>query len=197
MPGAHLGYAFHLSTRTRHEDAIAEGRRAVELAPLDLTMRTALAEHYINARRYDEALQELRKVIDMDPTFQRAEGLLGWVYEATGRSEEAFGAYERAGTLTPENASALRAVLSREGPRGAQREWLRLVRSAATSSRSTWLAGIHAQLGERDEAFAELERAYDSREGQLAFLRVSFRLDALRSDPRFDDLLRRIGFPES
>ena len=72
FPRAHFWYGYHLGTRGRHEEAIAEARRAVELAPLDLLARTVLAEQLVYARRYDDALQEARKVLDMDPTFKRA-----------------------------------------------------------------------------------------------------------------------------
>jgi TolB-like protein len=195
LPWAHAGYAGHLGTRGRHDEAIAEGRRAVELAPLELRWRDVLSSQYRWARRYDEALEEARKVVEMDPTFQRGYWVLAAAYEALGRYEEVIGAWERSGRFTPENASALRRALSQEGPQSFWREALRMALNAP-EWRHTDLAWFHARLGERDEAFAELERAYASREAALVFLRVDFRLDPIRDDPRFDDLVRRVGIPE-
>ncbi len=93
------------------------------------------------------------------------------------------------------STSELRTALSREGERGCWRALLGIARSRGASP--DLLAQYHAELGEQDEAFAELERAYAARVGQLNFLRVTPLLDALRGDPRFDELVRRVGIPES
>jgi hypothetical protein len=97
--------------------------------------------------------------------------------------------------LDSARSAELRAALAKDGERGYWRALLRIARKQG--ARPDILAQYHAQLGERDEAFAELERAYAERVGQLNFLRVTPYLDALRDDPRYDELVRRIGIPES
>ncbi len=194
---AHLGYCCHLSSRRRHEDAIAEVRQAVELSPFNLTLRTDLAHYHRHARRYGDALDHVRSVIALDPNFQFAHWVAAGIYGALGRYEEQIGAYEHAGGVASEAAAALRATLSREGAQGYFRELLGVVRSQPWGQRPLILAQHHAQLGQRDEAFAELERAYASRDGRLAYLRVDVTYDPIRDDPRFDALVRRIGIPDS
>ncbi len=197
QPGAHHILAFHLAARGRHEEAIAEARRSVELAPLDLVMRSGLGLTYLFTRRFGDAVEELGKLVAMDPTFRLAHSYLGRTYLALGRYEEAIGAFERAGEYSPRIASELRGVVSREGRQGYCRELLRIAQDPAIRVPHAVLAGIQGQLGQRDEAFAELERAYTLREGQLAYLRVEPTFDPIRDDPRFVDLVRRVGIPES
>jgi TolB-like protein/class 3 adenylate cyclase len=191
-----LGYPVNLVTRGREDEAIAEGRRAVAVDPLSLPVRTSLAVALFLARRYNEALAESGKVLEMDSTYRRAHFDLASSLHALGRYEEGIGAFERAGTIGPEMASALHGALSREGPGGYYREWLRIAPDVPAMTH-VGLALVYAQLGERDEAFAELERAYTSREGSLVYLRTYFWFDPIRDDPRFDELVRRVGIPES
>jgi TolB-like protein len=193
---AHLCYAWHLETRGHHEEAIAENRRAVELAPLDLYMRNHLAIRYWLARRYDEAFEQVRLVLERDPNFAAAQFSNAVAFGTLGRYEEQIDALERMPGFPPAAISAFREALSREGHTGYAHAVLGFLRSAPRP-RPFDLALIHGQLGERDEAFAELERSYAARDGRLVYLRVDPRLDPLRDDPRFADLVRRIGIPES
>jgi tetratricopeptide (TPR) repeat protein len=196
LHGPHNNYAWHLASRGRLEEAIAESRQAVALDPAFLSYRSVLAQLHWYARRYDDALSEIRKILEMDPTLLFAYRLLGDHYDfLLGRHEDGIAAYEKGGLWTPEQASTLRAALEREGPRGFWRARLPLERSRAGAQHS-FLSMLHAKLDERDEAFAELEHAYASREF-LAALRVHPAWDPIRDDPRFDDLVRRLGIPES
>jgi tetratricopeptide (TPR) repeat protein len=130
----------------------------------------------------------------MDPMFPAA---IGGIYRAWGRHEEAIASWEKLGVWSPEQAAALRAALSQRGTQGYLRDLLRILRSRSVPVHIR-LAGIHAQLGERDEAFAELELAYAAREGDLVWVRTfPPGVDSIRDDPRFADLVRRIGIPES
>jgi tetratricopeptide (TPR) repeat protein len=196
LPYSHLGLGYSLAARGRPDEGIAEGRRAVELAPFDLSVRTSLAEQYLFARRYDDALAEARKILELDPSFGPAHRLLSRIHEAQGRYEDAISDLERGETLTREQASELRAALAREGPRGYWRGMLDIVRSHPPA-RPDRLAKCYGELGDLDLAFAELERAYSARIPQLIQLRVNPSFDALRGDPRFDALVRRVGIPES
>jgi TolB-like protein len=191
--GAHVVYAFHLVTRGHHDEAIAELRRALELAPLNLLVLSHLANHYLLARRYDDALKAAREVLDIDPTFGPAQGWLAESYRLLGRHEEALAALESTGANTPEHVSSLRRALSRAGAQGYVRQLLRINRDRDPVT----CAALHAELGERDQAFAELERAYREHRFRLVFLRVIHSFDPIRDDPRFGDLIRRVGIPES
>jgi adenylate cyclase len=195
LPAAHVHLGYDLAMRGRHEEAIAAGRRAVELAPFDLTVRSSLVDHFALARRYDEALAVARGIVEMDPAVVVAHRAIARIHEVQGQYEQAIPAWEAAGVLDSARSAELRAALAAHGERGYWRALLRIAREQG--ARPDILAQYHAQLGERDEAFAELERAYEARVGQLALLRVTPFLDALRDDPRYDELVRRIGIPES
>ncbi len=198
IPWVHQTHAFQMAAMGRLEEAIAAMRRAVELAPLDLWMRTSLAEISFMARAFDATVAATREVVAMDPSYWRAHRLLGRTLDVLDRHEEAIGAHELGGTLKPAEATALRTALAQGGPLGYWRERLRLARDAAQPPPPyPTLVEIHVRLGQRDEAFAELELAYAARIGQLSLLRTDARLDPLRDDPRFVELVRRIGIPES
>jgi tetratricopeptide (TPR) repeat protein len=152
-----------------------------------------------NAGRYEDALAAARAsgVLEMDPTSRPALAQLGGIYGALGRYEEAVAHWEKAMLWTPEQASALRGALSQGGRQGYLREVLRIARARPVAVHIR-LAALHGQLGERDEAFAELEAAYAAREGDLVWVRTfPPGLDSIRDDSRFADLVRRIGIPES
>jgi serine/threonine protein kinase/tetratricopeptide (TPR) repeat protein len=190
---AHWGYAFLLSALGRHDQAIAEGLRAVEVAPLDLTVRIALAEQFEMARQYDNAIKECRKILKIDPTFGRAYGDMASLYEESKRYPEAIAAYQKSLELSGAGAdeiARMRHAYQQEGIKGWRR-W-----SMSRDTRMSNFAADYAVLGERDRAFEYLERAYVERDGDLIFLKTDPDFDSLRSDPRYADLLRRIGLPQ-
>jgi tetratricopeptide (TPR) repeat protein len=198
FPLAHSGYSLYLVSRGRFEEAIAAERRAVELAPLELVWRVSLAARLEYASHYDEALAQVRDVLALDPSFRAAHSYLIGFYFRQGRYEEWIEARERTGKLDPQEASALRGALARGGERGVLSEYVRSVRAPfAGWSQDLLLAALHARLGERDEAFSELERAYAARDPYLSTLRVFSPWDPIRDDPRFHDLIRRVGIPDS
>jgi TolB-like protein/tetratricopeptide (TPR) repeat protein len=191
---AHSGQADHLTTRLHHEEAIARMRQAVELDPLSASRRTQLAFTCLGARRLAEALEHVQGALEIDRTFTMAHRVASFVNSTMGRHADAIEALERFG-LSSEAVSGLRRALSRDGEQGLAREELRLFRSLPGTQRIT-LAALHARIGERDEAFAELEGAYALHDGQLIYLRASARFDPICDDPRFADLARRIGIPD-
>ena len=190
-------YAFHLVTRGRNEEAIAQARRTIELDPHDLSRRAAIGAVYRLARRHEDALAELRKILAIDRSMPQVHRELAWAYEQLDRYEEAIAAYQQAEMIGAEEASALRAALSQRGPQGFLREALRLSKLHPPGWPHYYAATFHSQLGDRDAAFAALELAYASREGGLVSLRVEARLDSIRDDPRFAELVRRVGIPDS
>ncbi len=196
-------YASYLSAMGRHREAIDVAQRAVEVAPLDLFARTQLAQAFFFARDYDRGVQEVRETLELDPDYSRAHQWLAWLYELLGRYEEAVDARAKMATLAEAESAgevpAIRAAYETDGPEGY---WRALIQHQERDARITRLGPMHfvwpyALLGDADQAFAWLERAYEERDHDLVFLLTDPTLDSIRSDPRFDDLLRRIGFPES
>ena len=196
---AHSLYAACLSGQGRFEETLSEMKRALELDPLSLYDNTNLACHLNNARRYDEAVEQFRKTIEMDQSFAQAHLWLGQAYEAKQMYEEAISEFNKAIALygrSPSAIAALGHVYAVAGRNGDARRYLRelqeLARKRYVSSYD--IAVIFTGLGENDQAFVRLGDAYERRDGWLAFwLKVDSRLDPLRPDARYQELLRRVG----
>ena len=195
-PGAsepHRTYGWLLSLLGRHEQAIAEAREGRELDPLSSNANYDLAFALAVARRYDEALEQLHKVLELDPKFFRARIGLGHIYAAQSRYAEALAELAKAGAR-PEIMAWLHALAGREAK--ARKALARALERKRAGTSRVILSATYALLGEKDKAFKCLEQAYEERDWVLIFLRTFFPLDPLRSDPRFQDLLRRMKFPE-
>jgi TolB-like protein/Tfp pilus assembly protein PilF len=197
---AYSDYGIYLSAMGRHAEAIAQGQRAAVLDPLDLSGRAVRAEYYIFARDYDRAIEELQGLIEIEPTFARAYSIFGWIYNVSGRFEEAIEASRKEGKFTDEEAASLQAAFSDHGRNGYwrwHRERYETERSKGHPVNLIELAWVYAQLGNADAAFALLDEAFEMRNGDLTFLKVDSYWDPIRGDPRFDELLRRMNFPDS
>jgi tetratricopeptide (TPR) repeat protein len=154
----------------------------------------------LQARRYDEAITQSRKAIEIEPNFPSAHLVLGRSYRAKGQYSEAVAEFIKLAELIG------RGEASREMhdayANGGWNGYLRYVAENGTTKTTVGyrlaydVAASLAGLGEKDEAFAWLERSYQQREYELTLLRVSPEMDNLRSDPRFTDLLRRVGLAQ-
>jgi serine/threonine protein kinase/tetratricopeptide (TPR) repeat protein len=198
---AHLYYTNLLTTRGRFEEAQAAARRAQELDPLSLIITHTPGWIDYFARRYDEAIAEIKKTIEMDPTFVVSHWYMSLCYERKGMDREALTAIEEAVRFSggePLFLSALGRIHATFGRRAeAEATLARLEEMAGGRYVSPYyVAAIHAALGETDAAFARHEKALEERSHGLTFLLVDPGVDPLRSDPRFDDLLRRVGLPK-
>ncbi|MBI4512831.1 MAG: tetratricopeptide repeat protein [Gemmatimonadetes bacterium] len=197
-PGAHHWYADFLSAMGRHEEAIPEAVRARELDPLSSSVGSAVGWALYLGRRYDEAIEEYRKIVGAHPNFVPGHFFLGLAYEARGLFPQAIGEFQMAISLSDSSVAYLAALAHTyavAGDRARAASLLEQMKRLSTQHYVSgyWIAEIHAALGEIDEAFEWLERASEEPSSWMVYLRVDPRLDPLRSDPRFDALLEKVG----
>lgn len=193
---AHQEYAFLLSDLGRHEEAIKEIKTARDLDPLAPRITANVGNLLYFARKYDQALEELRKAIELYPEHGANYTYAAWVYTAQGRYEEALASCQRYKEITGEEPIITPAyVYAKWGKRIEAEKLLKKIieESEKTYISSTFIARIYGALGDFDQAFSLLEKAYSERDSELPFLKVDPRLDPLRSDPRFKALLKRMN----
>ena len=198
---AHSQYGFHLASMGQFEEAIAEMRRAQELDPVSPGKITGLAQVLYVARRYDAAIEQCRKALEMDPNLGFAYWLLGLAYTQQRKYEPAILAFQKSIPLSgdsPDEPAALAIAFALSGKPGAARKIMDelMGQSKAKYLSPTVMAALYASLGEKDQAFALLDKAYNERDSLLALLKVEPLFDGLRSDPRFTGVVRRVGLPQ-
>lgn len=195
---AHSAYAQLLSDLGRHEEAIAEAARARELDPVSLIINTIEGSVLYFAGRDEEAGVRLQKTLALDSNFWIARLFLGKVYLAQKRYPEALEQFARAREFSHGNSetiamSAYASALAGDLP-GARKIRDQLKSLAAQRYIPPFnLAVVYLGLDERDEIFAALERAYQDHDGRLSFLKVDPKWNALRDDPRFSSLMKRLA----
>ena len=198
----HNWYAGYLMYVGRFDEGIAEAKRARDLDPLSLPVNNALAGRLLVAGRVDEALEQLKKTLEMDPRFASAHQTLGWAYLNMGKHEEAIQEFQQAlqlsGTDDTDHMVDLGFAYAAAGKREQARKILaklqKLHEQGVVPSGS--IAILYGSLGELDEAFAWLEKAYEERDPELTYIKVpARRFEPLRHDPRYQDMLRRMGLP--
>jgi len=195
---AHQQYGNNtLSALGRFDDAIVEGKRAVELDPLSLVINTDLGSDYHNARRYDEAIAQLRKTLEMDPRFYIAHLVLGQALNVTGAHDAAIVEYEKARALNDD--PAVLGVLARaHGLSGNKMEAEKILDQLKKLSQERYVSAYsfalaYLGLDDKEEALRWLEQSYQDRAGSdIGFIRVDPLLDPLRRDPRFEALAEKI-----
>jgi eukaryotic-like serine/threonine-protein kinase len=197
---AHQWYAVYLSNQGRHEEAIGEIQRARELDPLSPIIGANAGADYYYARRYDRAIDELRRAVERDPNFWITHSILGQTYLAMGRNAEATAEFVKARSLSPESVRNISMLGRAYAVAGRPAEAQRLVEELLSLSRKRYVspvynAIIYIGLGEKDKAFTWLEKAYADRSDWMALMNTEPLFDPLRSDPRFQELLRRVGLP--
>jgi serine/threonine-protein kinase len=191
-------YAWLLVSQGRIEAALAEARAAAELDPASVSIRRSLGWLNYYARRYDAAEEQLRRALAMDPTSEENHRILGLALTQQGRYDEAVAALREAIAGAAESAYARGALARTLALAGRTAEARRLLAELESEGRSRYVSPVayataHIALGDNDEAFGWIERAHAERRGWLAYLRVEPIFDPLRDDPRFRDLLARMG----
>jgi TolB-like protein/DNA-binding winged helix-turn-helix (wHTH) protein/Tfp pilus assembly protein PilF len=198
---AHHWYALELMLMGRLDEALNQIKLARELDPLSLIINTNMALILSSAQQYDQAIEQSRKALEMDPNFALVYYRLGQILILKGMNAEAVPELEKAIALSggsPRATAELGLAFARLGKRG---EALKLLNNLKERSKLRYvspfdLAVIYGGLGDKDSTLEYLEKAYDERSTSLALLKLSPAFVGVRSDPRFADLLRRIGLPE-
>ena len=195
---AHHWYAWHLSLLGRYDEAIAEMKTAQSLDPLSLIINADLAELLVLAHSYDESMRQSRKTIEMDPNFALAHTQLAQAFLQKHMNAEAIAELQKAVQLSaggPACISNLARAYVASGKPGEARDLLAELkkRSAPDYSDASDIAVIYAALGDSNQAMHWIEIGYEQRFNPGVLLRPGF--DPLRKDPRFADLVRRIGLP--
>jgi TolB-like protein/DNA-binding winged helix-turn-helix (wHTH) protein/tetratricopeptide (TPR) repeat protein len=198
-PGYATGYewyGWHLASLGRNDEAVAEVKKAASLDPLSLIISSDLAEELLIAHRYDEATEQARKAINMDSFFAPAHYVLGQALVQKHMYQEAIAELQRAVELS-EGSTAFAANLAYAyALSGKRNEAIKILndlknRSQNGFSNAPEIALVYVGLDQKDQATSWLEKAFEERFSPWVLMRPAF--DPLRSDPRFQDLLRRIG----
>ncbi len=194
---AHLGFAYWLLSHGRTEEAIAWSRRARELDPLGTTVWVN-GQIMFYARHYDESIQELHSALAVRPDDAVALWYLGIALLAKGQPEEAIPFLEKAISVSDRSPAIICWLIRAYAHAGRRNDALRLLdelKQRQTKGYVPTAAFVNAYLGldDREQAFVWLERAYQEQSNILQFLKVQPFLDPLREDPRFKDLVRRVG----
>jgi eukaryotic-like serine/threonine-protein kinase len=198
---AHEWYGYYLTALGSKEEALTELALARELDPLSSKINLVLGLSFAMARRYEKAIEQLSKTIQMDPDFWLGHLWLGWAYQQMGRPDEALEELNTAFKLgaSPYAAAYLGYVQALDGRRADAELLVHAMVEQFTQRYVSphHIAIVYVGLGHKDQAFEWLEKAYEHREEILVFLNVDPTWDSLRDDPRFRDLVRRVGLAQS
>jgi tetratricopeptide (TPR) repeat protein len=193
---AHERYAFYLAVRKRFDEAIAEAKTAQEINPNALQYQQIDGVILYLARRYDEAIIQLRRVIEVDENHATAYGWLRLVYEMKGDDAGAYEWFMKLQKRTnPEHLELFQNAYETSGWRGVRQKLFeqQKLNEQKPSANLYAMARQCALLGDKEQAFEYLHKAIEKRQGQMTMLSVEPAFDLLRDDPRFDELVRRVG----
>jgi len=202
---SHQRYSELLLTRARFDESIAEAMRALELDPLSPQIVSQVGVIYLLTRRYDESIAQFQKALDLDPNAAWMRTSMAWAYALKGAYAQAIAEYdkipEQAKVVAAENqlvANSLGWVYAVSGRRA---DALKIAKELKDLSSHAYVdfyqvAAIYAALADKDEAFRLLEKAYEEHSSSMPNLAVDPFWYGIRSDPRYADLLRRMGLPQ-
>ena len=193
---AHWGYAILCSSSGRFEQALKEIETAQTIAPGTALYERDRGRILYYWRRYEAAIVQLQRTLELKPDFQSVWFLLWRSYEIKGDYPSAFESFMKSQN-DPERMQTFRTAYETAGWQGVKRKFLEFLKIDVQQRGGILfydLATLHAQLGEKEEAFAYLNKAIDERRWEVTILNTDPQLDPLRDDPRFNELLRRVGF---
>jgi tetratricopeptide (TPR) repeat protein len=197
---AHEWYGDCLQQMGRLDEAATEFSKAHELDPLSLPISFDVAYQSYVERHYDRAIEQGLKLLDMDQTFADGHFELGMTYEAEGAHERAIREFQKGISLDPGNPLMLSLLGHAYGAAGKRKDAESVLRNLNSLAKRQPVSAFHFAvvrmgLGESDQAFELLNKAWEERYEMMGWLKVDPLFDSLRSDPRFDALVQRMGFP--
>jgi serine/threonine protein kinase/Tfp pilus assembly protein PilF len=199
-PTANHWYAEYVMTMGRQLEAIARMKKSQDLDPLSLIISVAIGWAFYNDRRYDDAIEQLRRTVELDPNYPVTYWIMGLLHRKMGRFEPAIADGEK-GVQLSGGSILMRAALAQTfAAAGKKKNAIQILDELTKLARqkyvaSYYLAGIHIGLGEDDLALEYLQKSFEEHSHWLIYLHMDPGMDSLRSNPRFQDLLRRVGLP--
>ena len=197
-PTAHQWYSNYLFATRRFDDALKEGKRAQELDPLAPIISHNVAFVYLLMNDFDSAIEESKRILELAPSFPPSLNDLGWAYLKQRRYDEATAQFQKAVESSDRASASLSNLGYCYAVTGRRAEALEVLneleqRYGKGESIGTFVAGVYTGLGDKDHALALLERDFQQHSGQLPTIVFWISLWDLRSDPRYADLVRRMG----
>ena len=198
----HHLYAHYLMAIDRMDESMTESKLALELDPFTSAMTFCTGWHCLTTADYDEAIELARKGLQMSPKSAWAHVILGWSYEQKSMIKEAIGEFENALSQWKDNSLPLAGLGHAEGISGHEKEAREILGKLLEMSKKGYvpaydIAVVYMGLGENAQAFEWLSKALEERSGFLVYIKCDRRFDGLRTDPRYEDILKRIGLPLS
>lgn len=198
---AHHWLSFSLHLKGLFDESLAEMKRALELDPFSLPINTSLGTALFYARRYDQAIEQYKKALELDPNFAAAHSELGLAYEQKGMFEEAIAEMQKAVALSAGNSRIQGALGHSYAAAGRKREAEEILGQLKQTSKIRYVpaydvALIYAGLQRKERVFEWLEKAFEERSAWLPWIVRDPRFDPIRTDPRYHDLVRRMGLPQ-
>ena len=196
---AHIYYSTLLRHAGRTEESIAEAKLALEVDPLSILANSAMGDAYLDARRYDLAIAQYQKALDLHPNDSTVESTLGLAYVCNRMYDQGIEAIQKSvaldgidPSLSPDLAYAYGLMGKNAEARAILRQLLALAQQAPVPP--GYIAIVYAALGEKDNALTWLEKAYQQHSSMMTWLKTDPRFDSIRQEPRFQELMRRVGF---
>ena len=199
-PTANHWYAEFVMTMGRHGEGLDRMKNGQDLDPLSLIINVAVGWALYHARRYDEAIEQLRRTVELDTNYPVTYWILGLLLRKTGCYELAIAEGEKAVKLSGSSPLMHAALAQTLGTAGRTKEALQVLDDLTKLAKQRYVApyffaGIHVGLGDNDRAIEYLQKSYEEHSHWLIYLHIDPSMDGVRDNPRFQDLLRRVGLP--
>ncbi|MDX6612325.1 MAG: eukaryotic-like serine/threonine-protein kinase, partial [Blastocatellia bacterium] len=197
-PTAHHWFSFYFRIKGQFDDEMREIKRAQELDPLSPAIGVNVAFVYLLKNDPSSAIEQCQRIIELNPNFPGVHGFLGFAYLKQRRHQEATSEFQKAVELSGRASGYLNSLGYCYAVTGRRSDALHILKEleemyARHEAIGQNLAGVYAALGEKDRAFAWLEKGFEHRSGELPYITTDFDFENLRSDPRYADLVRRMG----
>jgi eukaryotic-like serine/threonine-protein kinase len=196
---AHHWYSIYLATAGRFDETLKEAKKAAELDPLSLIISASLGDRLNDARRYEDAANQCRKTLDMDPNFGLAYLCIGTSYVNEGHFQEGIPKLQKGIELLPGNPyfmGQLGIAYALSGDRAQAGEVLGKLKNPSQPHLPAYsIAIVYAGLADKEQTIFWLKKGYEERNEDMIYMKIEPVLDPIRADPRFQDLIRRVGFP--